>query len=145
MINTSAVFHLAFAVRDIQESREFYTQILKCEEGRFTDEWLDLNFFGHQIVCHLDESLGKDGRIKHLINPVDEHPVPIPHFGVVLTIEQWQELAKHLTGKVEFAIEPYIRFKGEVGEQATMFFYDPSGNALEIKGFKNIETELFAS
>ena len=145
MTQSFSPFHLAFAVRDIQESREFYTQVLKCEEGRSTDEWLDLNFYGHQIVCHLDKSLGKSGRIKHVVNPVDEHPVPIPHFGVVLALLHWQELAKHLTGKVEFVIEPYIRFKGEVGEQATMFFYDPSGNAIEIKGFKNIETELFAS
>lgn len=138
-------FHLAFAVRDIQETREFYTQILKCKEGRFTDEWLDLNFYGHQVVCHLDKSLGKEGRIKHMINPVDEHPVPIPHFGVVLPMPEWQELAKHLEGKVEFAIQPYVRFAGEVGEQATMFFYDPSGNALEIKGFNNISSELFAT
>jgi len=138
-------FHLAFAVRDIQESREFYTKVLQCKEGRYTEEWLDLNFYGHQIVCHLDKSLGKDGRVKHLINPVDEHPVPIPHFGVVLAMKQWKQLADHLNGKIEFAIEPYTRFEGEVGEQATMFFYDPSGNALEIKGFKNISTDLFAT
>ena len=137
-------FHLAFAVRDINESREFYSQVLKCNEGRFTDEWLDLNFFGHQVVCHLDKTLGKDGKIKHTINPVDKHPVPIPHFGVVLPMLEWKALAEHLKTKVEFAIEPYIRFEGKVGEQATMFFYDPSGNALEIKGFNDIDAELFA-
>ncbi len=145
MQDTIAPFHLAFAVRDIQESREFYTQLLKCEVGRFCDDWIDLNFYGHQIVCHLDKSLGKNGRIKHLINPVDEHPVPIPHFGVVLNMSQWKELAEHLSDKIEFVIEPYIRFQGEIGEQATMFFYDPSGNAIEIKGFKNVSSELFAN
>ena len=145
MANKINPFHLAFAVRDIQESRKFYTEVLKCSEGRFTDEWLDLNFYGHQIVCHLDKSLGKAGQIKHMINPVDAHPVPIPHFGVVLSMPEWKILAGHLTGKVKFAIEPYLRFEGEVGEQATMFFYDPSGNAIEIKGFKNRETELFAN
>ena len=145
MTTNLSPFHLAFTVRDIQDSREFYTQLLKCEQGRFTDEWLDLNFYGHQIVCHLDKSLGKTGRVTPMINPVDAHPVPVPHFGVVLTMPKWQELAGHLKGKVDFAIEPYIRFAGEVGEQATMFFYDPSGNAIEIKSFKNISSELFAT
>jgi len=138
-------FHLAFAVRDIQEAREFYTQILRCKEGRSTEDWLDLNFYGHQIVCHLDKSLGKDGRVQHRINPVDDHPVPIPHFGVVLQMSDWQQLVEKIKDRIEFAIKPYIRFEGEIGEQATMFFYDPSGNAIEIKGFKNIARDLFSN
>jgi len=137
-------FHLAIAVRDIDEARAFYVDILKCGVGRSSDEWIDLDLYGHQLVCHLDKSLGKDGKITHHVNPVDEHAVPIPHFGVVLEMSVWKELSEQLQDKVNFIIEPYIRFEGQVGEQATMFFKDPSGNALEFKAFQDIEGQLFA-
>lgn len=135
-------FHLAVPVRDLQEAREFYGAILNCEEGRSTDRWIDFNFFGHQFVVHLHETMG-DKRAGNIKNPVDGHGVPVPHFGVVLTMEDWQELAGYLKDKVEFVIEPYTRFKGKTGEQSTMFFYDPSGNALEFKAFKDM-SQLFA-
>lgn len=144
MKNILTPFHLAIPVRDIAEARKFYTEILGCKVGRSSTDWIDLDLFGHQLVCHLDPSLGKDGKIKHHINPVDGHGVPVPHFGVVLEMEDWETLSESLQGKVHFIIEPYIRFKGETGEQATMFFYDPSGNALEFKAFKDIESQLFA-
>ncbi|TXF11499.1 VOC family protein [Pelomicrobium methylotrophicum] len=137
-------FHLAIPVRDIAEARRFYGGVLGCPEGRSDETWVDFNLFGHQLVCHLDPSLGKDGRVRAHVNPVDGHAVPVPHFGVVLTMEQWESLVQRLRAQgVRFAIEPYLRFKGQVGEQATLFFYDPSGNALEFKAFKHL-TQLFA-
>ncbi len=132
-------FHLAIPVKDLQKTRAFYREILGCTEGRSSEHWLDLDFFGHQLVLHLTESLSEKRE-----NPVNGHSVPVPHFGVVLRWEDWEDLAEKLRhAKVEFAIEPYIRFEGQAGEQATMFFHDPSGNALEFKAFKNIE-QLFA-
>lgn len=137
-------FHLAIPVRDLDEARRFYGGVLGCPEGRSDETWVDFDLFGHQVVCHLDPSLGKEGRVRAHVNPVDGHGVPVPHFGVVLTMEQWESLAQRLRAQgVRFAIEPYIRFKGLVGEQATMFFYDPSGNALEFKAFKDL-SQLFA-
>jgi extradiol dioxygenase family protein len=139
-------FHIAVQVRDIEEARRFYTGLLGCAEGRSSREWVDFNLFGHQFVCHLNPSLGTDGRIASHYNPVDGHGVPVPHFGVVLEMQEWQSLAERLTRHgVKFVIEPYIRFKGEPGEQATLFFLDPSGNALEFKAFKDIGAQLFAT
>ncbi len=133
-------FHLAFPVRDLAEARRFYGELLGCPEGRSSPEWIDFNFYGHQIVAHL--APGECGA--NATNAVDSHNVPVRHFGVVLSMEQWTTLADKLKAAgTEFVIEPYIRFKGEVGEQATMFFLDPSGNALEFKAFKNMES-LFA-
>lgn len=139
-------FHLAFQVRDIAEARAFYGDLLGCSEGRSAETWVDFNFFGHQVVCHLNPALGLEGKIASHANPVDGHGVPVPHFGVVLTMDRWNSLADRLREqKIEFVIEPYIRFAGQPGEQATMFFLDPSGNALEFKAFKDIETQLFAT
>ncbi|NYT62688.1 VOC family protein [Alcaligenaceae bacterium] len=138
--NTIPPFHLAFPVRDLAEARAFYGDLLGCPEGRSSNEWVDFNFFGHQIVTHL--SPGECGSTQ--TNNVDDHNVPVRHFGAVLDMPVWEALAKKLQDAgTQFVIEPYIRFKGEVGEQATMFFLDPSGNALEFKAFKNIES-LFA-
>jgi len=133
-------FHLAFPVRDLAEARDFYGRKLGCPEGRSSPEWIDFNLYGHQIVAHLSpESCGDAAT-----NAVDGHGVPVRHFGVVLTMAQWEAMAKKLTDEgTEFVIKPYVRFKGEVGEQATMFFFDPSGNALEFKAFKNMDS-LFA-
>ena len=137
-------FHLAVQVRDIAEAREFYKGLLGCAEGRSDECWVDFNLFGHQFVCHLNPTLGKDGRIQSHFNPVDSHSVPVPHFGVVLEMDPWNQLAEKLKARqIEFLIEPCVRFKGKPGEQATMFFLDPSGNALEFKAFKNIEKQLF--
>jgi extradiol dioxygenase family protein len=133
-------FHLAFPVRDIPEARAFYGELLGCSEGRSAPEWVDFNFYGHQIVAHFapDECGHKQ------TSAVDGHGVPVRHFGAVLSMEQWETMAAKLTNAgTKFVIEPYIRFKGEVGEQATMFFLDPSGNALEFKAFKNMDS-LFA-
>ncbi len=125
-------FHLAFPVDDLAAARAFYGGVMGCEEGRHSDHWVDFNFFGHQIVAHLSD----DGAGDRLSNPVDKHDVPVPHFGIVLTMEQWQVLAARLQAAgTDFVIEPTVRFKGEIGEQATMFFRDPSGNALEFKAF----------
>lgn len=133
-------FHLAIPVDCLIKARKFYGELLGCEEGRSSDIWIDYNFFGHQLVCHCVE---KNNSTKNN-NPVDGKNVPVPHFGVVLEMQDWQDLSDKLINHgIQFEIEPYIRFKGEVGEQATMFFLDPSGNALEFKSFKNIETELF--
>jgi uncharacterized protein len=134
-------FHLAFPVHDLAEARRFYGDVMGCAEGRSSDHWIDFDFYGHQIVAHLDPS----SRAVAITNPVDGHDVPVPHFGIVLTMPQWEELAERLqAAKTRFVIEPHIRFKGEVGEQATMFFYDPSGNALEFKAFAN-DDMLFAT
>jgi uncharacterized protein len=140
-----APFHLAFPVNDLDRTRTFYGGLLGCPEGRSSTEWIDFDLFGHQIVAHLVErqSPAKPGRAAHH-NPVDGHEVPVPHFGVVLDWEDFDRFAKRLRdGGVKFVIEPYIRFAGLVGEQATMFFYDPSGNALEFKAFRD-RSLLFA-
>ncbi len=141
-MNTLTPFHLAVPVSDLNQARRFYRDILGCEEGRSSDHWVDFDFFGHQFVIHYKEPMG-DLESLHL-NPVDGHDVPVPHFGVVLEWEKWHELSDQLRQKgVHFIIEPYIRFKGQVGEQATMFFKDPSGNALEFKSFKDM-SQIFA-
>ena len=134
-------FHIAFPVDDLAAARHFYGTILACPEGRSSDHWIDFDLFGHQIVAHLKPRSEKSAE-HH--NPVDGHAVPIPHFGVVLTMDKWEALANRLkqAGQI-FEIEPYIRFKGEVGEQATMFFYDPAGNALEFKAFADM-SQVFA-
>jgi extradiol dioxygenase family protein len=128
-------FHLAIPVRDLALTRQFYHEVLGCEEGRSSDHWVDFDFFGHQLVLHQKEGLKQEA----ISNPVDGKEVPVPHFGVVLTIEVWKALAERLKRlNVEFIIEPYVRFEGEVGEQRTMFFEDPEGNALEIKAFADL-------
>ncbi len=134
------LFHLAFPVKDLSEAREFYGGVLECEEGRSSECWIDFDLFGHQIVTHLaPESAGV-----RTANQVDADNVPVPHFGIILPMEEWKIFAEKLKTKgVEFIIEPKIRFAGEVGEQATMFFLDPSGNALEFKGFNDF-SQVFA-
>lgn len=134
-------FHLAFPVRDLEEAREFYVNRLGCGLGREDAAWIDFDFFGHQVVAHEVDGEGEAAPT----NRVDGHQVPARHFGVVLDWEQWHELADKLKdAETNFLIEPYIRFKGESGEQATMFFTDPSGNALEFKSFRDPE-QLFAT
>jgi uncharacterized protein len=134
-------FHLAFPVHDLAAARAFYGGMMGCEEGRSSDHWIDFNFYGHQIVVHLDTA----AKAVAVHNPVDGHDVPVPHFGVVLTMPQWDALAARLQAAgTLFGIEPHIRFKGEIGEQATMFFQDPSGNALEFKAFAD-DAMLFAT
>jgi len=138
-------FHLAVQVRDIAEARGFYGTKLGLSEGRSDDSWIDWDMFGHQVVTHLNPNLGPEGRVVNHCNPVDSKAVPVPHFGVVLTIPEWERLAERCRSFVdEFIIEPSVRFKGEPGEQCTMFFEDPSGNALEFKAFADIEGQLFA-
>ena len=130
---------MAIPVDDLEACRSFYRNILGCKEGRSSDLWVDFNFFGHQLVIHYKESIAEETS-----NPVDGKEVPIPHFGVVLEMNSFKKLSKALIDKnISFIIEPYVRFEGETGEQATMFFKDPSGNALEFKAFKNID-QLFA-
>lgn len=132
-------FHIAFPVDDLAAARQFYGTVLGCPEGRSSDQWIDFDLFGHQIVAHL----APEKADKHH-NPVDGHDVPVPHFGVVLEWETFQGFAEKLTAAgIKFVIEPYIRFKGQVGEQATMFFLDPAGNALEFKSFRDMG-QLFA-
>ena len=127
-------FHLAFPVHDLEAARAFYGGLLGCPEGRSADQWIDFDFFGHQIVAHLDPAM--EPRLHS--NPVDGHDVPVPHFGAVLGLEEWRALADRLTkAGMRFVIEPGIRFAGQAGEQATMFFLDPSGNALEIKAMRD--------
>lgn len=134
-------FHLAVPVTDLDEARRFYGELLGCPEGRSSAEWVDFDFFGHQLVAHLDHS--GEAR-KPLYNAVDGHDVPVPHFGIVLEWQRWHDLAARLRAAgIRFGIEPGIRFQGQVGEQATMFFQDPSGNALEFKAFRDIG-QLFA-
>ena len=134
------LFHLAFPVKDLEESRTFYGEVLGCEEGRSSECWIDFNLFGHQIVAHLaPEAAG----VVHK-NKVDADQVPVPHFGIVLPPTEFDALTERLKSKgVEFIIEPKVRFKGETGEQATMFFLDPSGNALEFKSFADF-SQVFA-
>ena len=134
-------FHLAFPVRDLAEARAFWGGMMGCPEGRSSAEWIDFDFYGHQIVTHLVHGADR----ANAANPVDGHNVPVPHFGIVLTLEDWQKLADRLKAAgVDFAIEPHIRFKGQAGEQATMFFRDPSGNAIEMKAFADLG-QLFAT
>lgn len=133
-------FHLAITVHSLDAARGFYGGLFGCPEGRSSDEWVDFDFFGHQLVAHLDPS--REAHVHH--NEVDGRDVPVPHFGLVLEWQAWQELAARLRGHgIRFEIEPGIRFAGQVGEQATMFLYDPSGNALEFKAFKD-PSRLFA-
>jgi len=130
-------FHLAFPVDDLQVARVFYTNVLGCSQGRSSDTWIDFNLYGHQIVAHFAPGTGLPN--KHF-NEVDQHQVPVPHFGVILEWDAWEELAARLkNAKVDFVIEPYVRFVGQSGEQATLFFLDPAGNALEFKAFKDPE------
>ena len=134
-------FHLAFPVHDLAAARAFYGELLGCPEGRSSDRWIDFDLRGHQIVTHLDPTVQPAG----FTNPVDGHDVPVPHFGVVLEWEDWHALVERLErAGVSFGIAPHIRFKGQVGEQATMFFRDPSGNALEFKAFRD-PGQLFAA
>ena len=134
-------FHIAFPVDDLAAARHFYGTVLACPEGRSSEQWIDFDLFGHQIVAHY--TLKTDLPAVHH-NPVDGHAVPVPHFGVVLTMEEWTALADRLrAANTAFIIEPYVRFQGEIGEQATMFFLDPSGNALEFKAFADLG-QLFA-
>lgn len=134
-------FHVAIPVDNIPKARAFYRDIIGCEEGRSDEHWVDFNFYGHQFVIHYKPST--PGHKDHS-NPVDGHDVPVPHYGVVLPWDEWERLAEVLKSHyIEFIIEPYIRFKGEVGEQATMFIKDPCGNALEFKAFKDLN-QLFA-
>ena len=136
-------FHLAIPVHNLADARAFYGDLLGCPEGRSSESWVDFNFFGHQLVCHLhqDSSRTPFARTSSL---VDDHDVPVPHFGAVLDLEAWDRLsAKLKAANVRFVVEPHIRFKGQTGEQATMFFLDPSGNAIEFKAFQDIAGQLF--
>ena len=134
------LFHLAFPVKDLIEARKFYGDVLGCEEGRSSENWIDFNLFGHQIVAHLAPDASG---VRHR-NEVDADHVPVPHFGIVLPPDEFKNFADRLKSKgVEFIIEPKIRFEGETGEQATMFFLDPSGNALEFKSFADF-SQVFA-
>jgi len=134
-------FHLAFPVHDLAAARAFYGDTLGCAEGRSAPTWIDFDLFGHQIVAHLDPA----AKPVAVANPVDGHDVPVPHFGVVLTMVEWQALADRLRAAgTRFGIAPHIRFVGQPGEQATMFFCDPSGNALEFKAFAD-DTMIFAT
>ena len=133
-------FHLAIPVKELEVTRAFYRDMMGFDEGRSSDRWVDFNCYGHQLVIHKVEQSNADEA-----NPVDGHQVPVPHFGVVLAWEDWENLANRLKQHgISFEIEPYIRFEGQIGEQATMFFRDPSGNALEFKAFKD-ESQIFAS
>ncbi|MEX0734056.1 MAG: VOC family protein [Steroidobacteraceae bacterium] len=135
-----APFHLAIHVRNLAEARAFYGGLLGCPEGRSSDAWVDFDFFGHQLVCHLSDGAGNAGR-----HPVNGDDVPVPHFGLVLEMPAWESLAARLRNAgTRFVFEPHIRFRGEPGEQATMFLEDPSGNALEFKAFRDIAGQLFA-
>ena len=134
-------FHLAIPVRDLASARAFYGSLLGCPEGRSAADWVDFDFFGHQLVCHTITAAGH-GTAGH--NPVDGHDVPVPHFGTVLEMRDWEALAARLKAAgVSFVIEPTIRFRGKPGEQATMFLTDPSGNSLEFKSFRDIAGQLF--
>jgi hypothetical protein len=138
-------FHLAVQVRDLAEARAFYGGLLGCPEGRSAETWVDFDFFGHQLVCHRVASAG-DLPVGNASNPVDGHDVPVPHFGVVLEVPAWQDLARRLReAGASFVVEPHVRFRGHPGEQATLFLLDPSGNALEFKAFHDIAGQLFAT
>jgi extradiol dioxygenase family protein len=144
-VNALTPFHIAVQVRDIDEARVFYKDVLGCAEGRSDPHWVDFNLYGHQFVCHWNPNLGKAGKISSHYNPVDGHGVPVPHCGVVLRLAQWHELVQRVRRhRVPFVVEPNTRFKGRAGEQSTMFFLDPTGNALEFKAFQDIDAQLFA-
>ena len=131
-----SLFHLAYNVNNLEETRAFYKDLLGCKEGRSTDNWVDFDFFGHQISLHLGEPF----KVRNT-GKVGEHMVAMPHLGVILEMDEWKALAKRLENEnIEFIIEPTTRFKGEVGEQSTMFFTDPSGNPIEIKGFISLDS-----
>lgn len=131
----TSFFHLAFHVQDLNTARDFYGRILGCEEGRSTENWVDFSFFGHQLSLHLGEALET-----RLTGKVGEHLVPMPHFGVILEVEDWMNFRDRIQDHVEFIIAPMLRFEGEAGEQWTMFFKDPFGNPLEVKGFQSLST-----
>jgi len=140
-MKTVTPFHIAIPVHNLSECRTFYREVLNCEEGRSSDHWVDFNLFGHQLVIHY-QAKSETQNLHH--NPVDGHDVPVPHYGVVLPWDVFQSFSAELQSKgVSFVIAPYIRFEGQPGEQATMFFKDPSGNALEFKAFKDVG-QLFA-
>jgi len=129
-------FHLAFAVHDLDAARDFYCNVLGCVEGRSDERWVDFNMFGHQVVAHLDEAMQPQA----VTNAVDGDAVPVPHFGVILTMSQWRAMAERLeSAQVQFLLEPHLRFAGGAGEQMTLFIRDPSGNALEFKAFGDPE------
>lgn len=139
-MQAAPLFHLAFPVRDLAKARRFYGGLLGCEEGRSSPEWVDFNFYGHQVVAHL----APDVVGAAATNQVDGDNVPVRHFGAILPMQEWESLADKLRqAGTRFVIEPHVRFKGQVGEQATMFFLDPSGNALEFKAFGDI-SQVFA-
>jgi uncharacterized protein len=141
-MSTLAPFHLAVPVYDLEKCRHFYREIIGCSEGRSSDKWVDFNFFGHQLVIHQVPPTEKT--TDSPTNPVDGKNVPVPHFGVVLKWGDWENLAARLTAQnIHFIIEPHLRFQGEIGEQATLFFVDPDGNTLEFKAFKDL-SQLFA-
>ena len=136
----SALFHLAFPVRDLEEARAFYGGVLGCREGRSSEAWIDFDLYGHQVVAHLAPARAG----VETSNAVDGHDVPVPHFGVILSMDEWGKLAERVRrAGVRFVVEPYVRFRGQTGEQATMFFLDPSGNALEFKAFADL-SQVFA-
>ena len=138
-------FHIALLVDDLDEARKFYRDVLGCSEGRSDADWIDFNLFGHQLVCHRRRSLTSGGAISGEDKSVDDKSVPVPHFGVVLQMDEWQKLADRLSeAKIDFRVAPHIRFRGQTGEQGTLFLVDPAGNALEFKGFRNLN-QLFAS
>ncbi|MBD3881433.1 VOC family protein [Phormidium tenue FACHB-886] len=140
MTQTIPRFHLAFPVTNLEETRSFYCNQLGCTVGRTSDRWIDFDFYGHQITAHLQSDLGSVST-----NPVDGEAVPVRHFGVILDWQTWHQLADRLKSEqMDFVIQPYIRFQGEVGEQATLFIQDPSGNALEFKSFKD-DSRIFAT
>ncbi len=137
----ASIFHLAAPIRDIETTRNFYRDVLGCTQGREAERWIDFNFFGHQVSFHLAET----DRANEPTNQVDGKDVPVRHFGAVLDWNDWHALSDRLKAdETDFIIEPYIRFKGETGEQATMFFLDPNGNALEFKSFKD-PSQVFAT
>ena len=139
-MSTLRPFHLAFPVSDIHDTKIWYTKMLGCTVGRESDRWIDFNFFGHQISAHLSD---QSDMLAH--NEVDNHQVPTRHFGIILTPSDWETLSKRLANKgAEFVIKPYTRFKGEKGEQSTLFIKDPSGNCLEFKSFKS-DKMIFAN
>ena len=141
-MSTLRPFHIAFPVHDLAAARAFYSDVLGCPEGRSAPEWIDFDLFGHQIVAHLNPAM--DPKASRASNPVDGHNVPVPHFGVVLTLADWEALAARVEAAgIPFGVAPHVRFRGEPGEQATMFFSDPSGNALEFKAFADLG-QLFA-
>ena len=137
----STIFHLAYPVKDIETTRRFYKDVIGCKQGREDKAWIDFDFFGHQVSFHVKP---ESFNTIEATNPVDGKDVPVRHFGAILEWQQWHDLRDRLINdKTDFVIEPYIRFKGETGEQATMFFRDPSGNALEFKSFKD-PSQVFA-